>query len=1105
MPDSTKKRFSTVKEIPREQIITRPELFQGRQGKWSQESVDKIVREGFDKSREPIEVWLDPESEKYIVISGHSRFEASRLLYEQGQGDQTLETLPVKIWQGDLESAIEYAVLESNRGSTSEGLLSDINAFKLASQKGCNGECLRGYFKTNAYINSLQRLSKLNPKGLFLEKLSDPGQAKSFSNLQKYAEWIGELRKQYPKLSNNHENEIFKYLYLSGKTKLPQKKEGFVRPIERAVTNFFFDSKKPLNLQNYESKTPYSIAADGQIAELKEKIAGAEKRIKQLRGLIAKARKESKTKLIEKFEAEISAKNKEIIAHNEQIEKTSKDAKKAEKQAPGLFDDIDSFEDESDKPEEAPVPKPKPESTPNPIPTPVEKKEDQTENDIQLINYSEKSIALMGNTRPYAEQLGRKGLGGKFNKRLTHPETGEKFTGWVFQIAKKEAVEEFLKTKEILAPTEGGTPAKPQGSKIKLPFRQHLEALAAWQDAKQIIEKEQWGGSQIGQPLTFNSSSWPEIYTPEGNYTENPGEYTITTKLQVFQNKKTGALYVYAEYPKSQFGRLAHNKSIVKINKSGKTESIYVRGYKKEIEGLSEMTLPTRVFIPKNKRKPHYDLSKNPKVRADVLRMELIMGKMKIAQTGYYDGMNEYFEYIKNPSWFVPKPNELPYVFYSETPYHNNGSETISWGNAGVKYSVRYTGKPARAYIDFSKSSSDSGNNNDELNQEDQNKKRLSRAKKFRKKAETLQGWSEKKKEQLENKLRNTPKRKREYNSKKIEAEIEEDTAEIYLKIAEALENNTLSLVLDNVFIDPNNNPVYYFIRQRDGSRESYYDAFRASEVVYKTYDEKRLKSSGEKYGLITKSDFDEIHEELKLLLGGKEREEKETERKKEQRLQELVDEWRFSKEDGFHPTPEPIIEDMVHRADIISEHTILEPSAGLGDIANGIRKKYPKNSIKVIEKWNSLREILELKGFEVVGSDTLSHHNQYDRVLMNPPFEKHQDIAHVRHVYEHNLKPGGRMVAIMSRGSFDSNSRLKVRQEFNTWLSEVGAYVEELDDDAFKSSFRPTGVRTNLVVINKPEEKKVDDVTANKRKAIALAKAKEKERKRRLRLIQID
>jgi hypothetical protein len=38
----------------------------------------------------------------------------------------------------------------------------------------------------------------------------------------------------------------------------------------------------------------------------------------------------------------------------------------------------------------------------------------------------------------------------------------------------------------------------------------------------------------------------------------------------------------------------------------------------------------------------------------------------------------------------------------------------------------------------------------------------------------------------------------------------------------------------------------------------------------------------------------------------------------------------------------------------------------------------------------------------------------------------------------------------------------------FRDWLDQVGGWSEQLPEDAFKSSDRPTGVRTRLVIIDK-------------------------------------
>lgn len=171
----------------------------------------------------------------------------------------------------------------------------------------------------------------------------------------------------------------------------------------------------------------------------------------------------------------------------------------------------------------------------------------------------------------------------------------------------------------------------------------------------------------------------------------------------------------------------------------------------------------------------------------------------------------------------------------------------------------------------------------------------------------------------------------------------------------------------------------------------------------------------------------------------------------------------------GFFPTPRPIVDRMISAAALEPGQAILEPSAGKGDIAEAIREAEPQAKLDVIEVVPTLREILRLKGFELVDSDFLEHAGEYDRILMNPPFENGADIEHVRHAYD-LLKPGGRLVAIMSEGPFFRQARKD--EAFRQWLDSVDGHSEKLPPDSFagKDAFRQTGVATRLVTIQKPE-----------------------------------
>jgi phospholipid N-methyltransferase len=192
-------------------------------------------------------------------------------------------------------------------------------------------------------------------------------------------------------------------------------------------------------------------------------------------------------------------------------------------------------------------------------------------------------------------------------------------------------------------------------------------------------------------------------------------------------------------------------------------------------------------------------------------------------------------------------------------------------------------------------------------------------------------------------------------------------------------------------------------------------------------------------------------------------------EARQKRELQDKERELIGAKIPGYFPTPPAVVDRMLEEAELAPGQKILEPSAGKGNIADAIRDAEPGADLSVVEWSPGLNEILKLKGHNVVGSDFLEHSapaGGYDRILMNPPFEKRQDVEHVRRAYD-LLAPGGRVVAIMSEGPFFGSDR--TAEDFRDWLDGSLATAVQLPAGSFYSSENPTGVNTRLVVIDKP------------------------------------
>lgn len=171
-------------------------------------------------------------------------------------------------------------------------------------------------------------------------------------------------------------------------------------------------------------------------------------------------------------------------------------------------------------------------------------------------------------------------------------------------------------------------------------------------------------------------------------------------------------------------------------------------------------------------------------------------------------------------------------------------------------------------------------------------------------------------------------------------------------------------------------------------------------------------------------------------------------------------------KEFQFFPTPRAVAEHICDLAEITNTSRVLEPSAGKGDLADEAYDRNPQE-LYAIELNADMEKYLIGKPYGTyVGKDFLTfdgNGEHWDRIVMNPPFSRQQDIDHIYKAFE-ILKKGGILVSVVSKSPFFRTNEKSLK--FRAFLEEHHATVEDLPEGAFKES--GTMVRACLIKIVK-------------------------------------
>lgn len=201
----------------------------------------------------------------------------------------------------------------------------------------------------------------------------------------------------------------------------------------------------------------------------------------------------------------------------------------------------------------------------------------------------------------------------------------------------------------------------------------------------------------------------------------------------------------------------------------------------------------------------------------------------------------------------------------------------------------------------------------------------------------------------------------------------------------------------------------------------------------------------------------------------------------------------------NFYPTPDDLIDKMLDKLNLRSIKSILDPSAGKGNILDRIKfktnDKYRYGEVKKfgIEIDNNLKAICKDKGYKILHDDFLTYETyiNFSAIVMNPPFDNGD--KHLLKAIELQERTGGEIVCILNAETI-RNPFSVYRKDLKSKLDKYKAEIEFIQD-GFIDAERKTNVdialvhlsierqRENSVILEglKQEEKHEKEVLDNK------------------------
>ena len=181
---------------------------------------------------------------------------------------------------------------------------------------------------------------------------------------------------------------------------------------------------------------------------------------------------------------------------------------------------------------------------------------------------------------------------------------------------------------------------------------------------------------------------------------------------------------------------------------------------------------------------------------------------------------------------------------------------------------------------------------------------------------------------------------------------------------------------------------------------------------------------------------------------------------------------------EDFYPTPKKLIEKMIEGVKFEEIRTILEPSAGKGDICDYLKEhtsfyRHNRGEIDVIEIEPSLQATLKGKDYNFIFDDFLKFDTlkRYDLIIANFPFS--EGDRHLQKAIELQKIHGGYIVCLVNAETIKNpytNLRKLIVEELKQYNAEIKYLKEE-----FSNAERKTNVEVALIRVSIEEDRKTD------------------------------